>query len=240
MIDGCGSVRWKITSLSPLVATSLMLNHQVLRGFLRSLAVDLAGQHVPGAFDVGAGERLAVVPLHAVAQLKRQRAVVVASSSRMSRGRERSGPAGSAWLSGSNTTRLLNTAMNGMSVEIVASSMDRGAGRVVAMGDAQHAALLLRGRGANRGKQAGDRQPQARAHHSTFPFGHCSYGGQHSRRSECWECGVLRLRRPFGKLGNGTPLIAIMARGSIVSEPTYPRITAVEFVVRTLARPEGK
>src|SRR4051812_16401770 len=41
MIEGCGSFRWKITLLSPSVATSLMLNHHVLRGFLRSLPLTL-------------------------------------------------------------------------------------------------------------------------------------------------------------------------------------------------------
>jgi hypothetical protein len=34
------------------------------------LVLRFAGQHVPGAFDVGGGERLAVVPSDALPQLK--------------------------------------------------------------------------------------------------------------------------------------------------------------------------
>src|SRR5215831_8776474 len=34
--DGCGRVRWKVTSRSPLTVISLMLAHHDLRGFLRS------------------------------------------------------------------------------------------------------------------------------------------------------------------------------------------------------------
>src|SRR6478752_5175023 len=34
--EGCGRLRWKVTSLSPLTVTSLRLTHHDLRGFLRS------------------------------------------------------------------------------------------------------------------------------------------------------------------------------------------------------------
>src|SRR5882724_11181949 len=34
--EGCGRPRWKVTSLGPLVVTSLRLKNQDLRGFLRS------------------------------------------------------------------------------------------------------------------------------------------------------------------------------------------------------------
>ena len=47
---------------------------RVLAEFLRRLA----HQHVEGAFDVGGGERLAVMPLDALAQLEGQRLVVAA------------------------------------------------------------------------------------------------------------------------------------------------------------------
>ena len=49
---------------------------------------------------------------------------------------------------GSNTTRLLNTAMNGWFDRDRRLLVDRGAGRVVAMGDLQRAALLLGKAGA--------------------------------------------------------------------------------------------
>ena len=39
--EGCGRLRWKVTSLSPLTGTSLTNSYQSLRGFLRNLSCAL-------------------------------------------------------------------------------------------------------------------------------------------------------------------------------------------------------
>ena len=45
---------------------SARLSYQALRGLTRSFSARLALHQVPGAFDVGGGERLAVMPFHAL------------------------------------------------------------------------------------------------------------------------------------------------------------------------------
>src|SRR5688572_32416043 len=54
--EGCGRLRRKVTSRSPLVVTSLRLNHHDLRGFLRSfdsLAISMSQVHFTSALVKG-------------------------------------------------------------------------------------------------------------------------------------------------------------------------------------------
>ena len=77
---------------------------------------------IPGAFDVGGGERLAVMPFDALAQLEGQPRAVLAPRPARSRDRARSTArlfCGTCW---SNITRLLNTAIIGRSATTVVSS----------------------------------------------------------------------------------------------------------------------
>src|SRR4051812_40439424 len=118
--EGCGRPRWKVTSRSPLVVTCLRLNHHDLRGFLRSFdsspssmsQVHLTSDEVNGLpschFTPSRSLKVRSLPslLHAHS---------VARSGTILSGRF-------CFSAGSNTTRLLYTDMNGMTVEIVASS----------------------------------------------------------------------------------------------------------------------
>src|SRR5690349_22547173 len=98
-----------------------MLNHQVLRGFFRSFPltfpVSMSQVHFTSALVNG------LPSCHLTPSRSRNVKVVLLSAH--VHDVARSGTTLSSrsnGLSGSNTTRLLNTDMNGMSVEIVASS----------------------------------------------------------------------------------------------------------------------
>src|ERR1700712_3898184 len=106
---------------------SLMLNHQALCGFLRNLALALPDRisnvHFTSALVKGLPSCHLTPP--------RNWNVRVRPSSVNVHDVARSGTTLSirfCGLSGSNTTRLLNTAMNGISVEIVASSSTEALG----------------------------------------------------------------------------------------------------------------
>src|ERR1700735_1639300 len=116
--DGCGSVRWNATSNGPLTATSLMLNHHVLRGFLRillsTLPVRASHVHFTSA-EVNGLPSCHFTP-------SRSWNVNVRSSSLYFHDVARSGTIASSrfcLLSGSNTTKLLNTGVNGVSTVVV-------------------------------------------------------------------------------------------------------------------------
>ena len=100
---------------------SLMLNHHVLCGFFRSLPLTLPDRMSKVHFTSALVNGLPSCHLTP----SRNWNVSVRSSSLSAQDVARSGTTLSSRfsrLSGSNTTRLLNTAMNGMTVEIVASS----------------------------------------------------------------------------------------------------------------------
>src|SRR6516162_1964228 len=74
---GCERFSTNVTALSPSGTTSSRLRYQALRGLSRSLSGDFAEQHVPGAFDIGGTERLAVVPFDTLPQLEGQPDVIL-------------------------------------------------------------------------------------------------------------------------------------------------------------------
>src|SRR5260370_18916185 len=118
--EGCGRPRWKVTSRSPFTVTSLRLNHHDFRGFLRSLDSGLIRMfqvHFTSALVKGLPS-CHLTPsrsLKVSSVLSAFHAHSVASSGTMWSG-------AFCFDVGSKTTRLLYTAMNGMTVEIVASS----------------------------------------------------------------------------------------------------------------------
>ena len=139
-----------------------------LRSLSLALPVSISQVHFTSA-----GERLAVVPFDALAQLEGQVASVLAPRTSSWRGPARSvEPVLRA--AGSNMTRLLNTAHERHGVAIVASSRIDALGGIVAVRDAQHAARLLRQRRASRangGQQTGRHQPHPQSRHVRFPGG---------------------------------------------------------------------
>ena len=76
-----------------------------------------AEQQVEGAADVLGGERLAVMPFHALAQLERDPFSVLAPAPALGQIRNDRVQAVARGLLWSNSTRLLNTAMNGLTVD---------------------------------------------------------------------------------------------------------------------------
>ena len=119
--DGCGSCRWNVTSSGPFVVISRMLNHQALRGFFRillsTLPVTMSQVHFTSALVNG------LPSCHFTPSCRRN--VSDRSSAPQVQDVPSSGMIRSprfCGLSGSNITRLLKTAMNGISVEAVASS----------------------------------------------------------------------------------------------------------------------
>src|SRR5207248_7997761 len=68
---------WKVTSSSPFVVTSSRLRYHALRVETQFL-LRLPSQEVPGTFDVGGGERLAVMPFDPVPELEGQLLAVLA------------------------------------------------------------------------------------------------------------------------------------------------------------------
>src|SRR4029077_12968395 len=116
--DGCGSLRWNVTSWSPCTVTSCRLKYQDLRGFLRSRASFLPISPSQVHFTSALVNGLPSCHFTPVRSLK----VNVLPSLPQAHDVARSGMmvSGLFWLVlGSKTTRLLNTDMNGMTVEIV-------------------------------------------------------------------------------------------------------------------------
>ena len=117
-------------------------------------------QQVPGAFDVGGGERLAVMPFDALAQLEGQLLAVLAPRPARRRDRARSIArlfCGTCW---SNMTRLLNTPIIGTHGGDRRFLVDRHAGRAVEIEHLQDAARFLRQR---RIRRCGTRGQQTRS-----------------------------------------------------------------------------
>ena len=122
--DGCGRPRLKVTSLSPLVVTSLRLMYQTLRGFLRMMSsfssplpISASQVHFTSALVNG-------LPSCHFTPWRSLKVSLVLSSFHAQLS-ARSGTMWSGLLTfslGSNSTRLLNTAMNGWLTEIVDSS----------------------------------------------------------------------------------------------------------------------
>src|SRR6516165_5356643 len=79
----------------------------------------LAGQRIPGAFDVGGGERLAVMPFDTLTQVKGQRRPGLVPHPVAG---EIGDDGGEAVLRWSNRTKLLKTPISGMPAAIVDSS----------------------------------------------------------------------------------------------------------------------
>src|SRR5258707_8784641 len=122
--EGCGRPRLKVTSLSPLVVTSLRLMYQILRGLLRTMSsfssplpISPSQVHFTSALVNG------LPSCHFTPE--RSLKVSVLPSLPQAHDSARSGTITSGLFClvlGSKTTRLLNTDMNGMTVDIVASS----------------------------------------------------------------------------------------------------------------------
>src|SRR5882757_514865 len=122
--EGCGRPRVNVTSLSPLVATSLRLMYQMRRGLLRMMSsfssplpITASQVHFTSALVKG-------LPSCHFTPWRSLKVSLVLSSFHAQLS-ARSGTIWSGLLTfslGSNITRLLNTAMNGWMTEIVASS----------------------------------------------------------------------------------------------------------------------
>src|SRR6476661_11117337 len=122
--DGCGRPSTKVTSKSPLVFTSLRLEYQSLRGFLRRIAVFSSAcpvrasqVHLTSA-EVNGWPSCHFTPWRSLK-------VSWVWSLLYDQLSARSGTMWSGLFTfsfGSNTTRLLNTAMNGWLTEMVDSS----------------------------------------------------------------------------------------------------------------------
>src|SRR5262245_2149160 len=129
-MDGCGRLRTKVTSWSPLGVTSLTFCHHTARGLRRksssvSLPVNLFQVHCTSLAVYGRPS-CHLTPWRSLKVIL----VFVGSQAQLS---ARSGTIVSGeltFLLWSNSTRLLNTAMNGCTVEMVASSWIDPLGRL--------------------------------------------------------------------------------------------------------------
>ena len=119
---GCGRFR---TKRHLVIAVGRDLDEVVVPGLARvdaQLLGRLALQQIPGAFDVGGGERLAVMPFDALAQMEGQLGAVLVPGpvgGEFGTDRLRGCSAATCW---SKMTRLLNTAIIGRSATTVDSS----------------------------------------------------------------------------------------------------------------------
>ena len=128
--DDCGRPRTNVASWSPLTVTSLTFWYQMARGFLRkssavSLPVSLVQVHCT-SLAVNALPSCHFTPWRSL----NVSLVLESSQAQLS---ARSGTMVSvelSFLAWSNITRLLNTAMNGCTVEMVASSWMDPLGRL--------------------------------------------------------------------------------------------------------------
>src|SRR5260221_1595309 len=122
--EACGRPRLKVTSLSPLVVTSLRLMYQILRGLLRTMSsfssplpITASQVHLTSALVKG-------LPSCHFTPWRSLKVSLVLSSLHA----QLSASSGTIWSglltfsAGSKNTRLLNTAMNGWLTEIVDSS----------------------------------------------------------------------------------------------------------------------
>ena len=74
---GCGRFRCRVASCAPLVVVFFEIDPPALAVIEAQLLLALVGQQIERAFDVLRGERLAVVPFDAVAQLEGQLGAVL-------------------------------------------------------------------------------------------------------------------------------------------------------------------
>src|SRR5262245_7397829 len=125
--EGCGLVKWKLTSWSPLRLTSFRFSYQILRGLRRRYSgsmpfrrcqVHCTSRLVNGLPSCQATPernlRVSVVPELSHAQLSASSGTMLSKLL--------------CALVGSKRTRLLNTAMNGMLVAMVDSSCKEALG----------------------------------------------------------------------------------------------------------------
>src|SRR5579862_753446 len=118
---GCGRFRLKVASKSPFVVTSVTFSYQVLRGFLRNFALDLSITMSKVHFTSLAVKGLPSCHLTPSRSLN----VSFVLSALQDQLVARSGTMESMLFCATSClyiTRLLNTPMNGMLVEYVASS----------------------------------------------------------------------------------------------------------------------
>ena len=113
----------KVTSLSPLVETSLRLMYQILRGLLRMMSLFSSSPLTASKVHFTSFDVNGLPSCHFTSERSLKVSLVLLASHDQLSARSGTILSGLFFFSfGSNTTRLLNTAMKGWFTEIVASS----------------------------------------------------------------------------------------------------------------------